>query len=77
LIGGEQKFVRLAFTQEANDLQNAYMATLFGNFGAKNLSNGGELLRNIYRNPNSPRVDKLLFLNIYNVYNLYILTLNP
>jgi hypothetical protein len=54
-------------------LQNVYMAALFGSFGAKSLSNRGKLVHNIYGNPNSPRADKLFFLNLYKVYNLYIL----
>jgi hypothetical protein len=32
-IGRKQKFVRWTFILEANDLQNAYMAALFGNLG--------------------------------------------
>jgi hypothetical protein len=54
-------------------LQNVYMATLFGSFGAKSLSGGGKLVCNIYENPNSPQTDKLFFLNSYKLYNLYIL----
>jgi hypothetical protein len=54
LIGGEQKFVRLAFILKANGLQNAYMAALFWNFGAKSFSGGRKLVHNIYGNPNSP-----------------------
>jgi hypothetical protein len=43
LIGGEPKFVHLAFTLEVNGqmdkrLQDIYMATLFGSFGTKSLS---------------------------------------
>jgi hypothetical protein len=53
LIGGEQKFVRLASTLEINSLQNAYMASFFGSFGDKSLSGGGKFVRNIYGNPNS------------------------
>jgi hypothetical protein len=54
LIGGEQKFVLLAFTLEVNGLQNAYMAVVIGSFGAKSLSSGIKLICNIYGNPNSP-----------------------
>jgi hypothetical protein len=54
-------------------LQNVYMVVLIGSFGAKSLSSGGKLVRNIYGNPNSPRADKLFFLNLYKVYNLYTL----
>jgi hypothetical protein len=35
LIGREQKFVCSAFTLESNDLQNAYITTLFGSFDNK------------------------------------------
>jgi hypothetical protein len=49
------------------------MATLLKSFGTKSLSGGGILICNIYRNPNSPQTDKLLFPNLYKVYNLYIL----
>jgi hypothetical protein len=73
LIGREQKFVHSAFTLEANGLQNAYMAALFGSFGVKSLSTVGKFVHNIYGNPNSPQADKLSFLNLYKVYNLYIL----
>jgi hypothetical protein len=76
LIGGEQKFVCLAFTLKAkkkNALQNTYMAILFRSFGIKSLSDGGKLVRNIYGNPNSPRANKPFFPNLYKVYNLYIL----
>jgi hypothetical protein len=55
-------------------LQNAYKAALFGSFVVKSLSGGGKLVYNIYGNPNSPRADKLLFLNLYKVYNFDILT---
>jgi hypothetical protein len=54
-------------------LQNAYMATLFGNFSAKSLSDGGKLVCNIYRNPNSPQANKFFFPNLYKGYNLFIL----
>jgi hypothetical protein len=54
-------------------LQNVYMVALFGSFGAKSLSGGEKLVHNIYGNPNSPRANKLFFLNLYKVYNLYIL----
>jgi hypothetical protein len=37
LIGGEQKFVHMAFTLEVNSLQNVYMTKLFGSFGVKSL----------------------------------------
>jgi hypothetical protein len=37
-----------------NGLQNAYVATLFGSFGANNLFGGGMFVCNIYGNPNSP-----------------------
>jgi hypothetical protein len=73
LIGGERKFVHLAFRLEANGLQNVYMAALFGSFCAKNLSNGRKLVRNIYGNPSSSQADKLFFFNLYKIYNLYIL----
>jgi hypothetical protein len=53
-------------------LQNVYMAALFGSFGAKSLSSGGKLVRNVYGIPNSPQADKLSFLNLHKVYNLYI-----
>jgi hypothetical protein len=43
-----------------NGLQNAYMTTLFGSFGAKSLYNGGKLVYNIYGNPNSPSADKFI-----------------
>jgi hypothetical protein len=56
-----------------NNLQNAYMAILFENFGVETLSDGGKFVRNIYGNPNFPRVDKLFFPNLYKIYNLYIL----
>jgi hypothetical protein len=73
LIGGDQKFVHSAFTLEANNQWpsklDAYMAALFGSFGAKSLSNGGKLMHNIYRTPNSSQVDKLFFLKSYKVYN--------
>jgi hypothetical protein len=49
------------------------METLFGSFGAKSLSNRRKVVHNIYGNPNSRRVNKLFFLNLYKVYNLYIL----
>jgi hypothetical protein len=55
-------------------LQNAYIATFFGSFGAKSLSGGRKLIHNIYGNPNSPWANKIFFLNLYKVYNLYILT---
>jgi hypothetical protein len=48
------------------------MVAVFGSFGAKSLSGGRKLVNNIYGNPNSPRVDKLFFLNLYKIYNLYI-----
>jgi hypothetical protein len=54
-------------------LQNIYMVVLFGSFGAKSLSGGKKLVRNIYGNPNSHRVDKFFFLKLYKVLNLYIL----
>jgi hypothetical protein len=47
------------------DLQNVYMAALFGSFGTKSLSDGWKLDCNIYGNPNSCRADKLFFLNLY------------
>jgi hypothetical protein len=50
LIGGEQKFVCLAFTLKANGLQNAYMTALFVSFGAKSLYGGRILIHNIYGN---------------------------
>jgi hypothetical protein len=46
------------------------MTTLFGSFGAKSLFGGGKLVHNIYGNPNSPRADKLFFLNLFKVYKL-------
>jgi hypothetical protein len=49
------------------------MTTLFGSFGAKSLSGGRKLVRNIDGNPNSPRTSKFFFLNLYKVYNLCIL----
>ena len=77
VIGGEQKFVRLAFILEGqwskdNALQNVYMTTLFVSFGAKSLSNGGMFVCNIYGNPNSPQADKLFFPNLYKLHYLNI-----
>jgi hypothetical protein len=76
LIGGEQKFVSLAFTLEANDqwTKASKMPTWqhFLSFGTKILSSGRKLVRNIYGNPNSPQADKHFFLNLFKVYNLYI-----
>jgi hypothetical protein len=51
---GKQKFVRLAFTLEANGLQKAYLVALIGNFGTKSLFGEKKLVHNIYGNPNSP-----------------------
>jgi hypothetical protein len=39
------------------------MTAFFGNFGAKSLSSGGKLVRNIYGNPKFPWADKFFFPN--------------
>jgi hypothetical protein len=49
------------------------MAALFGSFGAKSLFGEGNLVRNIYKNPNSLQVDKHFIFKLYKVYNLHIL----
>ena len=54
LISGQQKFIHWAFTLKANGLQNAYIASLFVSFGAKNLSDGGQFVLDINGNPNCP-----------------------
>jgi hypothetical protein len=63
-------FVCLAFTLEANGLQNTCMAR---SIGTKSLYGGGKFVYNMNGNPNSPQIDKISFPNKYKFYNFYIL----
>jgi hypothetical protein len=72
LIGEEQRHVCWTFTLEVNNLQNAYMTTLFVSFGAKNLFSGKKFVQYKNGNPNF-LLTNIFFPNLYKFfYNLYI-----
>jgi hypothetical protein len=66
LIGGEQKFVHLVFTLKATGQQTTTSKTptwqhFLGVLGPRVCPMEEILIRNIYRNPNSPQTNKFSF----------------